>query len=161
MNEKGFTLVEIIATIAVLALLIVITVPIIGNISGNIKKNTLQTKINNIKKAAILYGQDNRDRFKINSSNCSYCNGATNCYCFGITSKEKITVNTLLDEDKIKEDVLEVELGTETKHILNSFNDEAFLDTCEIQLYEKYGKIYAVYEKTISGTENLETCYYE
>lgn len=157
MNNKGFTLVEIISVIALLAILIIITVPIIGNVSENIKKNTLNTKINNIEKAAVLFGQDNRENFR---NKCDYCkdnNGddIENCYCYGNeTSSETITVKDLLDAGKIEEDTV---TDGGDKVITNSLDETKYLNECEIQIYEKYGKIYAVYDK-----ENNESiCWYE
>lgn len=157
MNNKGFTLVEIISVIALLAILIIITLPIIGNVSENIKKNTLNTKIKNIEKAAVLFGQDNRENFR---NKCDYCkdnedNAIENCYCYGNeTSSETITVEKLLDAGKIEEDTV---TDGGDKVITNSLDETKYLNECEIQIYEKYGKIYAVYDK-----ENNESiCWYE
>ena len=55
-NNKGFTLVEIISVIVLLGLIIGIAVPSVMNASTNVKKKTLQTKVDNIEQAAVLYG---------------------------------------------------------------------------------------------------------
>ena len=147
MNNKGFTLIEIIAVVALLAIIIIITVPMIGNSGENVKKKTLQTKIDNIESAAVLYGQDNRGDF---TSSCSLCTGITNCTCF----KDEIDVETLISDGRLKED----EIRDGNKVIVNPLDETKTLNDCEIQIYQKYGKIYAVYEKTES---NKNTCWVE
>ena len=47
-NNRGFTLVEIISVIVLLGLIVGITVPSVMTASSNVKKKTLQTKIDNI-----------------------------------------------------------------------------------------------------------------
>ena len=56
-----------------------------------------------------------------------------------------------LEEDGIDE--------SDNKIIINPLT-ETNINKCEIQIYQKYGKIYAVYTKTIDGTEDLGTCFY-
>ena len=144
MNKKGFTLVEIISVVALLALIIIITVPIIGNTGENVKKKTLETKIENIEKAAVLYGQDNRGNFTIEKENCELCSSVTNgeCRCFN----EKITVRKLIDpnEDGNFKDGY-IEADDNSGNIKNPIN-ENYLKECEIQIYQKYGKKYAIYD---------------
>ena len=60
MNKRGFTLVEVITVIALLGLIIGLAVPNVMKSSIKAKQRTLNTKIKNIEKAAVLYGQDNR-----------------------------------------------------------------------------------------------------
>lgn len=157
MNNKGFTLVEIISVVALLAIVIIITVPIIGNVSENIKKSTLKTKVENIKKAAILYGQDNREYF---DSDCDLCSSVKTgeCKCFN----ETITVSKLLNpgvDNNTKDGYIESD--DELGNIINSINDNIMND-CEIQLYQKYGKIYAVYTNIKEGdTEYNFNCWYQ
>jgi len=160
MNNKGFTLVEIISVIALLALVIIITVPIIGNVSESVKKKTLQTKIDNIEKAAVLYGQENREDF-LNNDTVSTCleehcprkddgTRIDNCYCFN----SKITVSDLISDNRLEED----EIRESNKVIVNPLDETKTLNECEIQIYQKYGKIYAIYEKT---EINKNTCWVE
>ena len=163
MNNKGFTLVEIISVIALLALVVIISVPAIGKTSENIKKKTLQTKIENIEQAAILYGQEHRENFTKDYSvsnclnkHCKYEDGSNieNCECFN----EIITVNKLIDpngDSKYDDKYLEPD-DEETGNISNSVNEAESLNECEIQIYQKYGKIYAVYD---TETEK-EKCFY-
>lgn len=157
MNKKGFTLVEIISVVALLALVVIISVPIISNTGENIKKKTLQTKIENIEKAAILYGQNNRNKFTtVCNDEGEICNGVNNgeCICY----EEKITVEDLIDNNQIEADVVEIDInGNEIKHIINPVDEEKFIDECEIQIYKKYGKIYAIYDRKTDS----EKCWYK
>ena len=59
MKDRGFTLVELIAVIVVLAILIVLVAPSLLDSSRGAREKTYQTKIVNIETAAVLYGQDN------------------------------------------------------------------------------------------------------
>lgn len=143
MNKKGFTLVELLAVIALLGLIVGICVPSIMNASTNVKKKTLQTKVDNIEKAAVLYGQKNRENF---NSSCSLCDGITGeCFCYDSV----ITVEKLREEKYIQNDE-----GTED--IVNPVSEESLLE-CKVQIYKKYNKIYAVYDKDT----NKNNCWYE
>ncbi|MBP5684399.1 MAG: type II secretion system protein, partial [Bacilli bacterium] len=60
MNKKGFTLVELIGVIVILAILSLLAVRTYGNVMNNIAKKQLEEKILTIEKAAMSYGQDNK-----------------------------------------------------------------------------------------------------
>ena len=55
MNNKGFTLVEIIAVITLLGLLVVITTPAYNSISNNIKERNYESKKNTIETQTLSY----------------------------------------------------------------------------------------------------------
>ena len=55
MNSKGFTLVELIAVVAILGLLAIITTPAYETISNNIKRRNYESKKSVIKKETINY----------------------------------------------------------------------------------------------------------
>lgn len=59
MNKKGFTLVEVIAVIAILALIIILVAPNLGSSSMNAKQKSYDTKVKLIEDSAIMYVQDN------------------------------------------------------------------------------------------------------
>lgn len=124
--KKGFTLVELIAVIAILGLLITIAVPSVLKVSKNIRKNMYCTKVEVIEKAAALYGEDN--------------NLTGSCVVGGTTYNEcnTITVQTLLDQDYIKAD--EVESGTEK--IVNPM-DKYSMNTDQVKVYKKNNRIHA------------------
>lgn len=172
-NNRGFTLVEVISIIALLGLIIGITVPSIMGASTNTKKKTLQTKVDNIEKAAVLYGQDNRDKITLNidgkdatgniltgvelenyKTKYKYCYKDDTliyeCYYYVNGTSTTITVGDLKTAEYIEYDSGKTD-------ILNSVDESKSLLNCEIQIYKKYGKIYAVY--LAKDTED-ETCWY-
>ena len=60
-KNKGFTLVELLAVIVITAIIITVAVPSVLTFSENQKKNLYCSKVDTIKKAAQLYGEDNYD----------------------------------------------------------------------------------------------------
>ncbi len=62
-DNKGFTLVELLAVIVVLAIIISIAVPSTMSISKRIRKNMFCSKIDFIETQAQLYGEDRKDSF--------------------------------------------------------------------------------------------------
>ena len=60
MNKKGFTLIELIVTIALLAIIVLIAVPAINGMIDKNKENNCQVLKDNIIKASELYISDNR-----------------------------------------------------------------------------------------------------
>lgn len=182
-NNRGFTLVEVISIIALLGLIIGITVPSIMGASTNTKKKTLQTKVDNIEKAAVLYGQNHRENFTATCNSAGQpCEGIGDdeCKCYEKQYKDSseppqtkivttITVSKLLKpfvalndgnyvETNIDADEKEyINADDESGNIYNSVNDSK-LNDCQIQIYKKYGKIYAVY--LAKDTEDTN-CWYK
>ena len=160
-NNKGFTIVEILAVVLILALLLVVGVPMISNSGKGAEKKVLQTKIDNIKQSAILYAQDKKFKFEI--TGCNGCDATTpnggmdndgdgyidNCFC---SSSGNITIETLLNEGYIAPDE---ESGND---IYNPVDKSKSLKSCSITLYKKYGKIYAIYNAEDTADE---TCWYK
>lgn len=64
MNNRGFTLIELIVTIALLALISTISVSVIGNIRGKHNVNSYYELLKNVESAAKLYVTDNRYNLK-------------------------------------------------------------------------------------------------
>ena len=58
MNKKGFTLVELLAVIALLAFLTVLIAPNMVNVKNSVVNSTLRSKIKGIHSAAIDYATD-------------------------------------------------------------------------------------------------------
>ncbi len=63
MNKKGFTLVELLVVVVIIAVLSVIIIPSVININKSINKRLLSEKIENIESSAILYANNNEEIF--------------------------------------------------------------------------------------------------
>lgn len=83
-NEKGLTLIELLAVIVILAIIAAIAIPAIGNIITNSKYNAVKSDAINIINAAQLYYLDNPD-------------GETGEN--GLNTKDSITVTQLKELD--------------------------------------------------------------
>lgn len=139
MNKKGFTLIELLSVIVLIGLILGIATTGVIRGQKKAKEKTLATKVKNIEKAAILYGQNHRENFVSYTS--GYCESIDNCkYYNGI-----ITASTLLDEDNGNGPYINAD--DEDSHIKNPVDETKYMNDCEIQIYQKYGKIYAVYDK--------------
>ena len=53
--NKGFTLVELLASLAIMSLIIVISVPAYNGISNTVKENNLNSKKSMMEKATLAY----------------------------------------------------------------------------------------------------------
>lgn len=100
MNNRGFTLIELIVTIALLALISTISVSVIGNVRGKHNVNSYYELLKNVESAAKLYVTDNRYNLKSISGKDIKC---PNDNTFTI-SLEKLVYNGYLttDNDEIK-----------------------------------------------------------
>ena len=94
MNKKGFTLVELLATVVILGVLITIASFSATAMINNAKKKAGSLAVSNLKEAAITYYKQNNIKlskctagFMVDGDNTSSC----------ITSANEITVNTLIE----------------------------------------------------------------
>lgn len=153
MNKKGFTLIELLSVIVLIGLILGIATT--GVIKGQkkAKEKTLATKVKNIEKAAIVYGQNHRENFvdvKASETEKSLCFQTNDDGTVSLISnckyyKDVVTVSTLLQEDNDNGPYINAD--DEDNHIKNPVDDTKYMNNCEIQIYQKYGKIYAVYNK--------------
>lgn len=117
MKNKGFTLIEVLAVITILALLGSIIIPIINKDVSNSREILYEQQINNIETAARQYGARH----------------------MGILPKKEsdpaleITLQTLIDE------------GFISSQVINPETKKAFSKNTEIRIYYRAGKLnYAV-----------------
>lgn len=61
MKKNGFTLVELLAVIALLGMLIAIAIPAYSKLSTKTKNNLYKEKVESIETAAVLYAKDRED----------------------------------------------------------------------------------------------------
>ena len=147
MNKKGFTLIELLSVIILIGLILGIATTGILRGEKKAKEKTLASKVKNIEKAAIVYGQNHRENFV--SFTSGYCEGISNCkyyeYVFNDENKNAITVSMLLENDDDNGPYINAD--DDNNNILNPTDNNKNMNACEIQIYQKYGKIYAVYDK--------------
>ena len=104
LNYKGFTLVELLAVIAIMGMLAVIMVPTISGVIEENKTNNSANLKNSIKSSARAYISDNRYEIKLDNNSCN--NNNTKREIFSINNKtileSKITVELLVNEGYLK-----------------------------------------------------------
>ena len=74
LNNKGFTLIEVLAVIVILSILMAIMVPSVGNIMKKNREDNYQNLKDSIISAAKIYISDNR--YQITVGNCDDSNKA-------------------------------------------------------------------------------------
>ena len=114
-KKNGFTLVELLAVIVVLAIIIGIAIPASMLISNRTKKKMFCKKITMLEQTAVLYGQDN-------------FNMILNAGTEGVS----VRVDDLVLNGYLKKDVKEAELGDGT--IINPM-DSSSMDDYQIKIY--------------------------
>lgn len=85
-NNRGFTLVELLAVIVILAILALIAVPNVSNLLNKSKNNMFCKKVQSIEAAAKYYAQDHDDKLTFTDE------------------EAKVKIGTLLEMGYIKED---------------------------------------------------------
>ncbi|MDY3934640.1 MAG: type II secretion system protein [Bacilli bacterium] len=130
LNKKGFTLVELIATIVVLALVVSISAYAITNIINSAKEKNYELLIKNIKDASETYYQE-----------CKYSNNS------GITCDDTVKLQDLVNYGYLK--------GNGTKdnkmEIINP-KDNKNIGACSIAVKYENGKL------TIESMSNNNSC---
>lgn len=118
MKNNGFTLVEILAVVAIMGVLIIMIMPGIMSIRSNVLENSLENRISMIENAAKDYAHDhinevkstvssNYDGSKTPNDNCIYRNvnflinagyiAASNTYVVEDESSDQIKENQILN----------------------------------------------------------------
>ena len=93
-SNHGFTLVELLAVIAILGIVVSITIFVGINAVNKAKEKSYNTTINNIERMAGTYLEENGDRLFYISSNDN------------VNEYQCITIENLIDGGYFKEDVL-------------------------------------------------------
>ena len=122
LNKKGFTLVELIATIVVLALVVSISAYAITNIINSAKEKNYELLIKNIKDASETYYQE-----------CKYSD---------ITCNDTVTLRYLVDYGYLKGN------GTkDNKMVIVNPKDNINIGECSIAIKYENGKLTITKEK--------------
>ena len=99
MNNKGFTLIELIVTIALLAIITLISTPNIIKLIEKNKVDNYNGVIDSIIEGAEIYASDNRYDldFKNNSGTSDYCKPGEDKYI-----NATVELGTLIDKNNLK-----------------------------------------------------------
>lgn len=106
LNYKGFTLVELLAVIAIMGMLAVIMVPTISGVIEENKTNNSANLKNSIKSSARAYISDNRYEIKLDNNSCN--NNTRNIISIGTgenleeITNSNISVSILVSEGYLK-----------------------------------------------------------
>lgn len=140
MNKKGFTLVEILAVIVILAIVMTIAVPGIMTISQRMKNRSLDAKLNLIEKAAVTYAQDKSNAIKAscknNSINCVLENDTE--HEAGVTTKVyhiQMTLEELVATGYYKAENADGNDGTKVCNVTNPADNDGCLDCSIVHIY--------------------------
>lgn len=154
MNKKGFTLIELLSVIVLIGLILGMATTGVIRGQKKAKEKTLASKVKNIEKAAIVYGQNHRENFvdvNDDDSDKTLCFDGNsllpNCKYYD----EIINVEDLLANDDGNGPYINADEGN---NILNPTDTSKNMNNCEIQIYQKYGKIYAVYLNKNANRDN-------
>lgn len=127
LNKKGFTLVELIATIVVLALVVSISAYAITNIINSAKEKNYKLLIKNIKDASETYYQECKYKYSNNS---------------GITCNDNVTLQELVNYGYLKGN------GTkDNKMVIVNPKDNINIGECSIAIKYENGKLTITKEK--------------
>lgn len=178
-KKRGFTLVELLVVIFILGVLMVIAVPGIMSISTKMKDRGLDSKIEAIEEAAVVYAQENSNKIKSDilkahpgatkcKSSQKNSDGTYWCWCDPDSKDSKgnpvsedckfiftLTLDDLIKEGKYKSETPDDLSACDVADPTNSNN---CLDCVpiEIRLDDDYKSATATFDKTKIG--NAKSC---
>ena len=111
-NNKGFTLAELLAVIAIITILALISTPLIVNYINKARNFTNDAIIKQAEDSAISYANENsrlladnpKSTFILNSCAINYELDDTNYNNIQSTCKKEVSIKTLIDEGYLKDD---------------------------------------------------------
>ena len=133
MNNKGFTLVELLGVIVLLGVIAAIAVPSVTGVSHLIQNNMLEKKVELMEEAAVLYGEDIKG--SIINSDKHYKEYVCKSFLVSDLVPEYLSKDN--DNECLKEE--SENLGC----IVDPTDKENYLDLNEVIIYYKNKRIYA------------------
>ena len=137
MKNKGFTLVELLAAVVIMAILMVIAVPSVIGISNNIKVSMFCTKVNNLENAAELYGKDYIDDLR------------KNVYM-------RVSVDSLIEYNLFKKEDSSCVYGNSNNPCVKDPRDNSSMDKKTLTLLLKAERVIAYYD--YDSDEDIKAC---
>ncbi len=147
-DKKGFTLIEVLVTITILALITIILVPTVLSVSKSVRQKALDTKINEAEEATILWAQDNKSCLISDDEDCMIDqNDCSNFNENGVTNEEikvcRVTIGALAENNLIKNDGKD---NSGNIIILNPVDKDNDISDTEIEFtYNTKTKIFNIY----------------
>ena len=92
MQKKGFTLVELLAVIVILAPLATVAVPNVVSILKKEKQNTDEIAVTNLNDAAISYAKEQISLLKLHLNSCNFTIGDVNTAALNASGNNKCVV---------------------------------------------------------------------
>lgn len=128
MNNKGFTLVELLAVLVILSLLITVAVPSVNKILLNINENMYCEKVTNLENAARLYAEDYyMDQSSIDEK----------------VIEGSIPFSILIEKSYLSKDEETCTLGSDNNPCILDPRDDTGMDNLTFRVYTKNRRIYA------------------
>ncbi len=129
--KKGFTLVELMAVIVIVAIISVIGYAGVTIVQKNIKTNLWEGKVEAIENGAVSYGEDNKNKL----TNSCIIDGSTKTSC------QSVKVQYLIDRNYVPTDELDIN-GNEV--IINdTIGDTAYANDMDVYIYVENNIVYA------------------
>ena len=128
MKKNGFTLVELLAVIVIMAILLTIAVPNVIGVSKKIRKNMYCSKIEDIESAAKLYGNDYIDEIEKAGNSLT------------------IYVYTLVENNLFKKETDGCVLRSNNNYCIKDPRDGSMMDNDSIKITKKDKRITAEYD---------------
>ena len=130
--KNGFTLVELLAVIVLMAIIGAVGLFGVSAVNKNIKNNMLESKLELIKKGAERFGSDN---LYLLSGTCE--NGKSSCF--------ETTVQNLIDNNYVSSEEKD---AAGNIIILNNLTEES-LNNEIVYIYLEYNNVYVEFKNTI------------
>ena len=104
LNNRGFTLIEVLAVIVILSILMAIMVPNVGKILEKNKKDNYADLEKSIISAAKIYVSDNRYEIQVDLDSCTTSSQFVNVTSIGgnLLDSSKLSIDTLVDAGNLK-----------------------------------------------------------
>lgn len=170
MNKKGFTLVELLAVIVILAVVMLIGSVSLTGVRDKMNKNMFEAKLDLVIGAAKSWGQDNKNALssrrsvKVLRENASGSITSTTILSYGVSMSINDLINsTYLETEETSSDY---SCGAATcKVVINNYNSKIVNDL-NIFIYLEHNRVYACIipsdaNKTLLGEKNDYSEYYD
>lgn len=123
MNNKGFTMVELLSVMVILAIIMIIAIPTYSKVAANIKQSNYDNKTNVISKAMLRYANKYLlDDIKPDGNNC---NISSSC-CKRYELYSYIVTNSIYDAEENGEIINPLNNGKLKGYVEVTYNKESY-----------------------------------